>query len=85
MFITIAGSGARYINFLIFEVISAAMRVAREPNIISQMAQPVKILEITQPINKPGIADGKKTGKILSASDSLHCIEPLSSPSVIEI
>ena len=61
------------------------MSVAREPNTTSQMAHPVKRFASTQPTASPGTAAAVKTGRMVSASDSLTWITPLASPARLAI
>lgn len=59
----------------------APISVARLPKIISQITAPGTIrLEIRQPTNRPGIASGKKIGRIHSASEMRNWITPLDIP-----
>ena len=71
MFESMGGKQARYLFFLRQYVPIAPMRVARLPNTISYMVQPVRIFEMRQPRKSPGTEAFIKHGRMQSASENL--------------
>ena len=77
VFATTGGSGARYLLlFLSMRVKTAPIKVAMLPKIISGRIAPPKIFPRRHPINKPGIAAGVKTGRIVRAYAKRICTSP---------
>ena len=72
----IGGSGPRNGCCLRRYVKNAPASVARLPKIMSGRIAPPRILAVRHPINKPGIAAGVKSGRIVSASEMRTCISP---------
>ena len=51
-------------------VSTAAIRVAREPSTISHITAFAKRFEIIHPINRPGTAAGRNTGRMVRHSEN---------------
>ena len=85
MFATIGGIEARYLTLLSLEVTIAATSVARLPKTMSHRAHPVKRFDTMHPMNSPSIADGRYSGRMVSASDNRSWIAPPESPKTADI
>ena len=82
----IGGTGAKNLFcFLRAYVAKAASRVVKLPNITSIKIPPVNKLLSKHPTKRPGIAAGRKNGKIVRASESRTWMAPDANPRELAI